>query len=80
MRLVLSVHPEWEGSEGPIDVSRFTDGITNTVRLSCVLARTIANILASSSLRLPRDIPAGPMSKSIMRPSCCARMGTIQRF
>ena len=35
MRLVLSVHPEWEGSDGPIEVSRFTDGITNTVRVEC---------------------------------------------
>lgn len=34
LRLVLSVHPEWEGSEGPIEFTRFTDGITNTVRFS----------------------------------------------
>jgi len=39
MRLILTLFPEWEHTEGKIEFVRFTDGITNTV---CVLnARNI---------------------------------------
>lgn len=31
LTLVFSLRPEWEHSEGPIDIQRFKDGITNTV-------------------------------------------------
>ena len=30
-RLVFSLFPEWEKSEGEVKFTRFTDGITNTV-------------------------------------------------
>lgn len=33
LRLILTLLPEWEHGEGPIEFIRFTDGITNTVRL-----------------------------------------------
>jgi len=33
LRLILTILPEWEHGEGPIEFIRFTDGITNTVRL-----------------------------------------------
>lgn len=33
LRLVLTLLPEWEHGEGPIEFIRFTDGITNTVCL-----------------------------------------------
>ncbi len=34
LRLILTLLPEWEHGEGPIEFIRFTDGITNTVSLS----------------------------------------------
>lgn len=39
LRLVLSLHPEWEHEEGKIEFIRFKDGITNTV---CTLAQAHA--------------------------------------
>ena len=34
IRLMLTLFPDWEHGEGPIEFIRFTDGITNTVRSS----------------------------------------------
>lgn len=34
LRLILTLFPDWEGPENKIEFVRFTDGITNTVRLS----------------------------------------------
>lgn len=31
-RLAFALFPEWEGSDGSLDFTRFTDGITNNVR------------------------------------------------
>ncbi len=31
LALVFSLRPEWEHSEGPIEIVKFKDGITNTV-------------------------------------------------
>ncbi len=31
LRLVLSLFPDWEHTEGKVEFIRFTDGITNTV-------------------------------------------------
>ena len=31
LALVFSLRPEWEHLEGPIEIVRFKDGITNTV-------------------------------------------------
>lgn len=31
LRLILTLFPDWEHGEGPIEFIRFTDGITNTV-------------------------------------------------
>jgi ethanolamine kinase len=31
-RLMLTLNPDWEHGDGPLDAVRFTDGITNTVR------------------------------------------------
>ncbi len=33
LRLVLTLFPEWEHEEGNVEFIRFTDGITNTVRI-----------------------------------------------
>lgn len=33
LRLVLTLFPEWEHEEGKVEFIRFTDGITNTVRI-----------------------------------------------
>ena len=33
LRLLFSLFPEWETDEGEIKLTRFTDGITNTVRI-----------------------------------------------
>lgn len=33
LRLVLTLFPDWEHSQGKIEFIRFKDGITNTVRL-----------------------------------------------
>ncbi len=33
LRLILTVFPDWEHSDGKIDFVRFKDGITNTVCL-----------------------------------------------
>ena len=32
LRLILTLNPEWEKSEGKVDFIQFKDGITNTVR------------------------------------------------
>lgn len=32
LRLILTLCPDWESSEGNVEFERFTDGITNTVR------------------------------------------------
>jgi ethanolamine kinase len=34
LRLILTLNPDWEGPGNNIQFVRFTDGITNTVRLS----------------------------------------------
>ena len=34
LRLILTLFPHWEHGDGQIEFIRFTDGITNTVRLS----------------------------------------------
>lgn len=31
LALVFSLRPDWEHSEGPIEIIKFKDGITNTV-------------------------------------------------
>lgn len=31
LRLILTIFPDWEHAEGPVEFIRFTDGITNTV-------------------------------------------------
>lgn len=31
LRLILSLFPDWEQTEGKVEFVRFTDGITNTV-------------------------------------------------
>jgi len=33
LRLVLTLFPDWEHTEGKVEFIRFKDGITNTVRL-----------------------------------------------
>lgn len=33
LALVFNLRPEWEHSEGPIEIVKFKDGITNTVGL-----------------------------------------------
>ena len=33
MALVFSLRPEWEHSEGAVEIVRFKEGITNTVGL-----------------------------------------------
>lgn len=33
LRLIYTLFPEWNQSEGEVELVRFTDGITNTVRL-----------------------------------------------
>lgn len=33
LRLILTLFPHWEGPENKVEFVRFTDGITNTVRL-----------------------------------------------
>lgn len=33
LRLILTLFPHWEGPDNKIEFVRFTDGITNTVRL-----------------------------------------------
>lgn len=33
LRLILTLFPDWEHGQGQIEFIRFTDGITNTVRL-----------------------------------------------
>jgi ethanolamine kinase len=38
LRLVLTLNPEWEGPGNSIELVRFTDGITNTVRRSTLQA------------------------------------------
>jgi ethanolamine kinase len=35
LRLVLALNPHWESGDGKIEFIRFTDGITNTVRIYC---------------------------------------------
>lgn len=41
LRLILTLFPDWETSEGKVEFIRFTDGKTNTVcgsvRLNCYL-------------------------------------------
>ena len=37
LRLVLTLFPEWEYDEGKVEFIRFTDGITNTVRIPTIL-------------------------------------------
>lgn len=32
LRLIYNLYPDWEYSEGEVELVRFTDGITNTVR------------------------------------------------
>ena len=32
LRLIFTLFPEWEHEEGEVKFTRFTDGITNTVR------------------------------------------------
>lgn len=34
LRLILTLCPDWENSQGSVEFERFTDGITNTVRFS----------------------------------------------
>lgn len=39
LRLILTLNPDWEGPENNIEFVRFTDGITNTVRLVSAVVR-----------------------------------------
>lgn len=38
LRLILTLNPDWEGPGNNIEFVRFTDGITNTVRLSFLMS------------------------------------------
>ena len=40
LRLILSLFPDWEHSDGNIDFIRFKDGITNTVCASTFMDLT----------------------------------------
>jgi ethanolamine kinase len=41
LRLILTLFPDWEGAGNKIEFVRFTDGITNTVRMpTCTATST----------------------------------------
>lgn len=44
LRLILALNPDWEGPGNDIEFVRFTDGITNTVRLP-TFSRTLDQVM-----------------------------------
>lgn len=50
LTLIYSLRPEWEHSEGPIEIVRFKDGITNTVgSCQCIFMKNETEALDSFS-------------------------------
>ncbi len=45
LRLVLTLFPEWEHEDGNVEFIRFTDGITNTVRIPQRLRKSFLRTL-----------------------------------
>jgi len=44
LRLIYTLCPDWEHSEGPVELIPFTEGITNTVRMRCTRSSRIPRL------------------------------------
>ena len=50
LSLIFALYPEWEDKDGPVEITRFTDGITNTVCRLCnpIISRLIIRVAPQS--------------------------------
>lgn len=82
LRLVLTIFPDWEHSEGDVEFVCFTDGITNTV---CISQAGLLHwpLLRVQNLSFSKPLNEGqatPMSRSIKKRCFYERTGREQKF